>query len=418
VALFGKTYPENYHIDDWEHPWLPLPVRLLNAIPDSVARRFTALEENRLFDLARRETGLTDFGDEDFLVPFRILLQDLNTYDHFTVMGRITAQTILHQQLCARLCLQDKIKRSPEIQQQRIDRPLIIAGLPRTGTTHLHNLLSRVNRMRYMPLWQTLNPVAPPLGKSDHRRKVADLSVNATRYIIPLFHRMHEMVTDEPHEELTLCALGYRSFFFEGAFQVPNYRKWYAGNPQEKGYAYLKQTLQILQTETAPGNKTADARWVLKSPQHVDQLPTILKVFPDAKLILTHRDPARAVLSMVTMILYTSRHVYKPVRLREEAHAWVDRLEKMLRDSQQQALLLPKERVMNVSFDDFMKDPKDTIAQVLAFAELEYDDISRQAVEAHLQSHTRDRYGKIDYRFEDIGISEGELKERFSFYKY
>jgi len=418
MSLLTKDYPSSHRIDDWENPWLPAPIRLLNTLPEFLVRRTTALEENRLLDKARRATGLSDFGDEDFLLPFRLLLADLNRYDHFTNLGRITAQTILHQQLCARLHLEDKLKHSPDIRQQNIVSPVIIAGLPRTGTTHLHNLLSEIQGLRYMPFWQTLQPATPAGNGKDRRRLAADMAVYSVKHIIPLFPRMHEMETDEPHEELTVCALCYRSFFFEGAFQVPGYRQWYADNSHEKGYSYLKQTLQILQAETAPGNKMADARWVLKSPQHVDQLETILKVFPDAKLILTHRDPVRAVLSMITMMLYASRQVYKPVRLREEANAWVDRLEQMLRRSQEQAQRIPSSKIFHVNFDEFMAAPKRTIQKVCDFAEIELDAASEQAVEKHLQSHTRDRHGKIDYRFEDIGIKEAELRERFSFYQY
>jgi hypothetical protein len=222
------------------HPWLPLPVRLLNAVPDAFIRRLTRLDEQRLLQRAIQATGLDDFGDEDFRAPFRLLLEDLNTLDHFTPMGRITVQTVLHEQLCSRLCLQEQLKRQPDIAQHKIDRPVFIAGLPRTGTTHLHNLLSQCTQLRYLPLWQTLHPIAPQPGQADRRRRAADLAVNATGFIIPLFKRMHEMATDAPHEELTLCALGYRSFFFEGAFQVPKYRDWYANHSQVKGYAFLK----------------------------------------------------------------------------------------------------------------------------------------------------------------------------------
>jgi len=117
---------------------------------------------------------------------------------------------------------------------------------------------------------------------------------------------------------------------------------------------------------------------------------------------------------MVTMMLYTRRQMYGPQNRLIEAKAWVDRLEKMLRTSRQQAALLPASQVMHVDFDEFMKEPKRTIEQVLAFANVELNDVSRKAIEAHLQQHTRDLHGRIDYCFEDIGLSEGELRERFA----
>lgn len=416
MSAFSRRYPDVYRIDDFDDPWLPLPVRLLNAVPDALIRRFTRLDEQRLLQRASRATGLEDFGDEDFRAPFRLLLEDLNTLDHFTPMGRITVQTVLHEQLCSRLCLQEKLKRQPDVARQKIDRPVFIAGLPRTGTTHLHNLLSQSTQLRHLPLWQTLHPIAPQPGQADRRRRAADLAVNATGFIIPLFKRMHEMATDAPHEELTLCALGYRSFFFEGAFQVPKYRDWYANHSQVKGYEFLKQVLQMLQQEPAQGNKSPGARWILKSPQHVDQLEAILAVFPDARLILTHRDPARAVLSMITMILYTSRQVYRPRRLREEARAWVDRLEQMLRRSQQQAASIAGDRILHLSFYAFMEKPESTLESVGEFAQIDLDALSRQAIQRHLASNARDRHGRIDYCFESLGLDEAEIRARFDFH--
>jgi len=415
MSVLSRNYPDNYRIDDFDKPWLPYTLRLLNAVPDKIIRRFTQFDEQRLLDRASRATGLADFGDEDFRAPLRLLLEDLNTFDHFTPSGRVTVQAILHEQLTSRLYLQEKIKSTPEIAQNKIDRPIFIAGLPRTGTTHLHNLLSRCSELRYLPLWQTLHPIAPQPGKPDHRRRAADLAVNATGFIIPLFKRMHEMATDAPHEELTLCALGYRSFFFESAFQVPNYRAWYASTSQVKGYEFLKSVLQLLQMEPAPSRKSPGARWILKSPQHVDQLQTILEVFPDARLIVTHRDPAHAVLSMITMILYASRQVYRPLRLREEARGWVNRLEQMLRRSQQQAGLIPGNQVLHISFDAFIDDPEKTIESICMFAQIDLDPGSRQSIQQHLSESGRYRHGRIDYDFGTLGLDESDIRARFSF---
>jgi hypothetical protein len=417
MTLIGRRYPSDYRIDDWDNPWLPAPIRLLNVLPDVLTHKLFAFEEADLLASARKVTGLHDFGDEDFLLPLRLLLEDFRERNHFTPMGRITVKTILHQQLCARLCLEQRFKLAPEIAQAPIDRPLIIAGLPRTGTTHLHNLLSRIPSLRYLPLWQTLHPAPPLPGRPDRRRQVTAFSMTMTHYILPLLMRMHELETDLPHEELTVCALCYRSFFFEGAFDVPGYRQWYASNEHEKGYDYLKRTLQILQQESAPEGRTAATRWVLKSPQHLDQLETILQVFPDAKLILTHRDPLRAVVSMITMMAYTSRQVYRPTRLRENAHAWVDRLEQMLRRSQAQVQRIPNASVLNVDFNAFMADAEGTVRRVCEFAGVELDAAALAAVRDYLSKNVRDRHGRIEYRFEDLGLNEGEIRERFAFYR-
>lgn len=415
--MLQKKYPETWHINDWHHPWLPAPIRLLNTMPDALARACFSLSEDSLFKTARKRTGLSDFGDEDFLAPFRLLLTDLHASDNFTPVGRLTARTMLLKQLQARLCVEDRVRRHPEIQTEEVRSPVIIAGLPRTGTTHLHNLLSEVSGLRFVPLWQTLEPVQNPRHKTDRRRQDCDFIFSMSHYVLPLLRRMHEMVTDMPHEELTLSALCYRSFVFEGAFQAPHYRAWYAQADHTTGYLYLKKILQIFQAEGPMLGKQADSRWVLKSPQHVDQLPAIVRAFPDARIVLTHRDPVRVVLSMVTMMLYISRQIYKPSRLHAEARAWVDRLEQMVRDSREHARHLPKGQVIDVYFDEFMKEPLRTIERVLAFADVEFDSKSRQAITDHLQHHPRDRYGRIEYRFEDFGLNEGELKERFREYQ-
>jgi hypothetical protein len=413
-----KQYPPVHRIDDWENPWLPWPARLLNKFPNAWFEKYFQLDKHSLLESARRSTGLEDFGDNNFLEPFEILLQDLDEQNHLTPLGRITAHTILHQQLCSRLAIQDRLNQEPEAAEREIEQPVIIAGLPRTGTTHLHNLLSRVEQLRYLPWWQTLEPVQSYHQKNRHdrRRTSNNLKLSATNYLLPLFRRMHEMELDMPHEELTLSALCFRSFFFEGAFQVPRYRHWYASHEHSAGYHYMKSILQILQGEVPPDGRNTAKRWVLKSPQHVDQLETIANVFPNAKIILTHRDPVRAVLSMITMVLYTSRQVYHPLRLKQEARSWVERLEQMLRSCMEQRARLSSNQLLNIDFTNFMADQKGTIRNIMGFADLEMTHSSQTAIDELLATNVRDKHGRIDYHFEDLGLDEGEIRERFSFY--
>ncbi|WP_348672211.1 sulfotransferase [uncultured Abyssibacter sp.] len=416
-----KRYPPVWRIDDWDDPWLPWYVRLVNHMPGTWIERWLPLTLEAELDRARRVTGLSEFGDDAFIEPLSLVLEDLNRSDHLTNMGRLTGHAVVAMQLQARLCLEHLIASHPEVERIPVTAPIFIAGLPRTGTTHLHNLLSQVSALRFIPYWQTLSPVGHPGHRSVQasvkaRRRQHRVSLFCAEHVVPALKRMHEMELDMPHEELTLCALDYRSFFFEGIFQAPRYRAWYAAQDNTPGYRYLRRILQAITFEAAtPGDPTR--RWILKSPQHLDQLPAILRAFPDARIIRTHRDPARAVLSMITMVLYSTRQCYTPENRFAEARAWVDRLEGMLRRSVEQSDQLPEGSVMDVQFDAFMQAPEDTVRQVLAFAGVEYDAASARAVNTHLQSHTRDRHGRIDYRFEDLGLDEAEVRERFSFYR-
>jgi hypothetical protein len=234
-------------------------------------------------------------------------------------------------------------------------------------------------------------------------------------YLLPLFRSMHPMEVDLPHEELQLSALTFRSFFFEGSFRLPRYRPWYAAGDQRQAYAYLRRVLQLLQSVRARG------RWVLKSPQHLERIDALRAAFPDAKIVRTHRDPVRAVLSLATMITYTRRACYRDLDPAREGRAWADRLEQMLRASLEQADRLPPGCTLDVRFDDFVRDPAKTVEQVLAFAGTdrgaEVDAAAREGVREHLPAHDASRGERFAYRFEDLGLDRDELRERFRFYR-
>lgn len=412
-----RRYPATWRIQDWSDPWVPIPVRLVNLIPMALLRRAAPFTEQALLEAARRSTGLQDFGAEDFLPPLRLLLEDLKAgAARLSPMGWITVHSIFRQQLRARLTLEQFAQAHPEHALHPIQKPVIIAGLPRTGTTHLQNILSLVHELRYLPLWQTLDPIVPPGQSLKRLRAYHQRRMALSSYLVPLLIRMHEMETDAPHEELTITALSFRSFFFEGLLQAPRYRAWYAEQDHTVGYEYLKRTLQLIQLQPAPVPKAESARWLLKSPQHVDQLDTIQKVFPDVKLIMTRRDPVPAVLSLITMLLYGTRLAWSPDRIKEEARAWVDRLEQMLRRSEEQLRRFPSGQVYYVHFDALMRAPEHEVRKIADFAELTLDKGSQEAISRHLSSHTRGRHGTIEYSFSELGLSEGEVRERFRFY--
>jgi hypothetical protein len=399
-----------HRIDDWREPRLAPLLRAVNALPEGTAERWIPLAEASLLASARRRTGLRDFGGEDFREPLGLVLADLAEDERLTPFGRLTARSILGQILRARLRITEALARQPEAAAQAVRAPLVIVGLPRTGTTHLHHLLAQVRALRSLPLWESVAPLPGRLaarGLPDARRLCARLRLRQIDAMLPLLRAMHSMEVDLPHEELQLSALTFRSFFFECAFRLPRYRRWYAAGDHRGAYLYLRRVLQLLQV------LRGGERWVLKSPQHLDQLGALSAAFPDVRVVRTHRDPARAVLSLATMITYSRRVCYRDLDPGDEARGWVERAEQLLRRCHQQIQRIPRERVLEIAFDRLQADPIGTVECVLEFAGMPFDGESRRAVEAHLAHYRRWRFGRVDYRYEDLGLDPHALAERF-----
>ena len=204
---------------------------------------------------------------------------------------------------------------------------MIIAGLPRTGTTHLHQLVAASGVFRTLPYWESVEPFPLPAEvgvEPDPRRARMDLAVDFLNSAMPHFRLMHEMTTDHVHEEIQLLANDFSTMLMETLAYVPRWRDYYLAHDQTPHYEHLRLQLQALQF------LRGGRRWALKSPQHLEQLPVVDRVFPGATVVITHRDPVPVVVSMVTMIVYTARMHRSKVPVTELATAWADRLGLML----------------------------------------------------------------------------------------
>ena len=198
--------------------------------------------------------------------------------------------------------------------------------------------------------------------------------------------------------------------FFETQARCPSYRDWYRSHDQTPHYEYLRTVLQVL-TFLRGGD-----RWVLKSPQHLEQFGVLRSVFPDATVIVTHRDPVSVVTSMVTMIAYTARLAVDAPDPAEVASYWVPRLGLMLDDCVADRELLDPDRSLDVVFDDFMADDLSTVARVYELAGQPLDDRARRAHAAYLATHQRNRHGVIRYDLAPFGITADDLRARFAGY--
>ena len=200
------------------------------------------------------------------------------------------------------MLLTDLLSRHPEIHDIELEPPVVIAGLPRTGTTHLHNLLAAAPTFRTIPYWESNEPFPLPSEAGidpDPRRTRMDVAVEVMNLVMPNFALMHEMTTDHVHEEIQLLANDFSTMLFETLGHVPSWRDYYLNHDQTPHYEYLATQLKALQF------LRGGRRWLLKSPQHLEQLPVLNAVFPGVVVVCTHRDPVPVVLSMLAMITYS-----------------------------------------------------------------------------------------------------------------
>ena len=314
-----------------------------------------------------------------------------------------------------RLLVEDLVQRHPEILEQRIIAPIVICGLPRTGTTHLHNLMSADPALRSLPYWESLEPVLaererPAPGAPDPRRERTSVALSFLDAALPYFKRMHEMTVEHTHEEIQLLAIDFSTMLFETTAPMPLWRDAYLTRDQRPSYAYLRKILQALQW------LRGGTRWVLKSPQHLEQFPALVETFPDATFVVTHRDPVSVTASMVTMIAYTARLTRDRVDLDGIGGYWANRLELMLGRCAGDHHVLPAERTIDVHFDEFMADDLAMVARVYELAGQPLDARSQAAMTAFMAEHPRGRFGAVRYDLTEFGLHAAERRDALRFY--
>jgi hypothetical protein len=405
----------------------PAPVRLDDLVrprfppgADEIVQGLAAEGASIVLDLddlvsrARADTGLDDLGGDELLAPLGVLCDALEHEAGLSDLGRYITHDQLVQLLSNRLLVTDLLARHPEIHDVEVRAPLIIAGLPRTGTTHLHNLLAADPRLRSLPYWESLEPVPAPSeqpagDRPDPRRVRTDTAVEFMDLAMPHFARMHEMTTDHVHEEVQLLAISGSTMLFDTIAPMPTWRRYYRDHDQTPHYEYLKTLLKVLQF------LRGGDRWVLKSPQHLEQFAVLRRVFPDATVVVTHRDPVSVTLSMATMVAYTSRMTHDPVPVEAIGRYWAGLLDEMLTTCASTRELLGDDAV-DVHFDQFMADDMGTVARIYGLAGLPLTDEARDAMGAYIEDHPRGRHGTVVYDFDDLGLDPAELRRRFAGY--
>src|SRR4051812_24597405 len=320
--------------------------------------------------------GLDGFGPDDFVERLAVQLDEMNADEERTGIGRLMMFGDCTRYAANRLLIRDLLVRHPEILDIPIERPVIVVGLPRSGTTHLVNLLAADTRFRSMPLWESYEPVPnrrePEAADGvDPRWTRCEQAWQQLQTAAPLIAAMHPMNPDHVHEEIELMLPDFSSYNLEWVARTPIWRNYYLGHDQTPHYAYMKTVLQIMQWYQPR------ERWVLKSPQHLEQLGPLLTTFPDATIVVTHRDPVAVVQSTITMTTYGARTSYRHTRPEWYRDYWTDRIGRLLDASLRDRHLVPNDRTIDVFFHEYMADELGTLQRVYELAGIEMTEQAR-----------------------------------------
>jgi hypothetical protein len=281
----------------------PRPVAWLNALGPVLERvgALPPLEVEAVIAAARRKTRLEDFGDEWFREPLGVLVDSLKREARLTPLGHFIQHSWIVDALVNRLRAEEMVRKSPEILGIEPGPVVVIAGLQRTGTTLLHRLLSADPGMRSLPAWEGISPLPWPgerVGRPTGRVRKARFYARALAYLAPQFFAIHPAEHDAPEEDVLLLGLSFMSQAPEAILHVPTYAKWLEGQDHTRAYQYMRRVMQILLAQK--GGRS----WVLKSPNHMEHFDVVLDVFPEARIVQTHRDPQKTMPSFCSMVAH------------------------------------------------------------------------------------------------------------------
>ena len=360
---------------------------------------------------ARRQTGLTDFGDMDFEEPMhRFLAAASQPEAALSLVGRLATQWDVTRFLTNLLRFQAEETRDPAIAGQAIERPIFIAGLPRSGTTFLHRLMMTDAENRAPLVWEAIHPWPNKAG-ADRRVASVARQLKAFEFLAPEFRALHPLDATSPQECSEITAHVFRSLRFDTNYHVPAYRCWLDADVglHLPAYRFHQRFLRHLQYQDG-----RPRRFVLKCPEHVFALRAIRAVYPDARLIFVHRDPVKVLLSVahLTEVLRRpfTRSLDRAAIGRDESTRWLAGAERMMEAGDDAGLPEP---ICHVHHMDLISDPVATVDGVYRHFGMDLPPEAADGIERYVTERPTGGYGPRDYAFEDHGLVEAAERERF-----
>ena len=393
-------------------PYRPRAIALLNGL----GRLFgwhPSLDPDRLMAEAEKRAGSHDYGEPPVRPALEVLCRSIDEEAGLHPFGRWVIRTRLRDALIMRLRVQALIKQHPEILQLPIEPPLVIAGLQRTGTTMLHRLLAADPDTRALASWEAISPLPHPAqkpGQPDRRIGMAKTAEKGLAYLAPEFFSIHPVEAEAPEEDVLLMEYAFLSQVPAATLKVPGYAAWLDEQDMLPAYRYLKVLLQVLHWQRPA------RRWVLKTPAHLEHLDALLTVFPQARIIQTHRDPLRTTASFSSMLAHGHGVFADQVDAESIARDWLNRNARMV----ERALAVREQHpgaFVDVSYYDLMQDPMSQIERIYAETGLSLSEAARTAMRQTMQRNVKDRHGRHHYTLEQFGLSPELVNAHYAGYR-
>ena len=398
-------------------PARPAWVDGVNALGANLggAEHLVALDADSLLAAARAATGLDDFGDDGWREPFAVLTDALAREAKLNTVGRLLTRAELVRVLANRLRLVDLWKREPEILAGQVRAPIFIVGTARSGTSILHEVLAQDPRLRSPATWEIFYSVPPPEAATcatDARIAGTDHEVKLWHEVAPEYLTMHANAAVHPQECIFLMAHELASEHFSGVHDVPSYALWLATHDLTPSFRFHRRMLQTLQWRH-PGE-----RWLLKAPSHLTVLPALFAVYPDARVVFTHRDPAKTVPSTASLMATLRRmrrdHVDANAIAKLLVRGVAMGLEKMMAERASGAT--PDGQFVDLRYADLMRDPLAAVRAVYDRLGMTLPDDIADRMRAYLAAKPRGKHGEHRYRLEDFGLDRERLRRGYAAY--
>jgi hypothetical protein len=403
----------------WTPPVRPRVIERLIAHGEAVggAEHLIPLDGQALIDEARHTTGLDAFGDDGWRSHYDVLLRALDEESDLHVVGRLLVRTELLRSLVNRLRLTALWRDRPELLTAPIEQPVFIVGSPRSGTSILHELMATDPASRAPAMWEMNHPVEAFEGTDPSG--VADQVIQFWHDLQPEYETMHANSGHLPNECIFITMHAFLSDHWGGNHVVPSYERHLARSDQTPAYRFHADFLRTLQSRRDSTNGPMNsARWLLKAPSHLSQLAALFSVYPDARILRTHRDPLRTLPSAINLLgtLKWMRcrdvDLTKTIPALASGYAYLYRREIEQRASGE----LPDERFIDVQFADLVRDPVATVADIYRRLGWPCPDDVRRRIADYARRKPRGSRGVHRYSLASVGLDADEERNRYDFY--